>query len=305
VSTSTGIVNEALIYILALCALLFFLIVFFMVFFTVRYRKSRNPIASELPESKLIEAVWIIIPTILVTTMFIYGLTGFLFLRAVPKDSIPVKVHARQWSWLFEYANGKRSPDLVVPLGKNVQCLLISDDVIHGFYIPSFRIQQDVVPNLPCKVWFNATSLGSYYILCSQYCGRQHSAMIAKLYVVLPDQFDAWLSGKNIQLSSDSMWANMPKGEALLYARGCTSCHSVTGNPMVGPTFKGLYGAQVHVQTAGASRTLAADSAYIRESIIHPAADVVDGYPNTMPPGRDVLTDEEIGQIVDYFKTIQ
>jgi cytochrome c oxidase subunit II len=305
VATSTGIVNEALIYILAFMALLFYLIVFFMVLFTVRYRKARNPVPRELPESRLIEVVWVVVPTLLVIPMFVYGLMGFQFLRAVPADSIPVKVHARQWSWLFEYANGKRSPDLVVPLGKDVSCDLISEDVIHGFYIPAFRIQQDAVPGVKCKVWFNATTLGSNYILCSQYCGLRHSAMIAKVYVVPPDQFDAWISGKNITLSTEAMWANMPKGESLLFERGCMSCHSITGNTMVGPTFKGLFGASVRVKTGSQSRTVVADSAYLRESILDPGADVVDGFPNTMPPGRSSLSDEEIGVVINYLKTVK
>jgi len=305
VSTSTNIVNEAMIYILAFMALLFYLIVFFMVYFTVRYRKSRNPVPSELPDSRLIETIWVIVPTLLVIPMFVYGLVGFQFLRAVPGDSIPVKVYARQWSWLFEYANGKKSPDLVVPLGKDISCELISQDVIHGFYIPAFRIQQDAVPGLKVKVWFNATEMGSSYILCSQYCGKSHSAMIAKVYVVLPDQFDAWLAGKNIKLAGEALWANMPKGESLLYERGCVSCHSLTGNPMVGPTFKGLLGSNVHVHTGGQGRTLTADSTYIRESILDPSADIVDGYPNTMPPGKTALSDEEIGEVVTFLKTVK
>jgi cytochrome c oxidase subunit 2 len=305
VATSTGIVNEALIYILAFSALLFFLIVFFMVFFTVRYRASRNPVATELHESNLLEAIWIIVPTLLVIPMFFYGLTGFLFLRAIPGDSIPIKVHARQWTWLFEYENGKKSADLIVPLGKNISCELIAADVIHGFYIPAFRIQQDAVPGLKSKVWFNPSSLGSYYILCSQYCGRQHSAMIAKLYVVLPEQYKDWMAGKKISFSTDAMWANMPRGESLLYERGCVSCHSLTGNPMVGPTLKGLVGSTVQVKTAGQPRNVTADSLYIRESIISPAADVVEGFPNTMPPSRDVLSDEEIATIITYLKSVK
>jgi cytochrome c oxidase subunit II len=305
VSTSTGIVNEAMIYILAFMALLFYLIVFFMVYFTVRYRKKRNPVPSEIPDSRLLETIWVVVPTLLVIPMFVYGLIGFQFLRAVPADSIPVKVYARQWSWLFEYANGRRSPDLVVPLGKNISCELISQDVIHGFYIPAFRIQQDAVPGLKIKVWFNATEMGSNYILCSQYCGQKHSAMIAKVYVVLPDQFDAWLAGKDIKLSSEAALANMPRGESLLYERGCMSCHSVTGNPMVGPTFKALFGSNVRVMTAGQVRTVIADSAYVRESVIHPGADVVEGFPNTMPPGREALSDEELGVVIDYLKTVK
>ena len=304
-STLTPIIDSALIYILAFSALLLFLIVFFMIYFAVRYRKVRNPVASELPESPLIEAAWVVLPTLLVATMFFEGLTGFLYMRAVPADSIAVKVHARQWSWLFEYPNGKKTPDLIVPFGKNVSCDLISTDVIHGFYIPAFHIQQDIVPGLKTRVWFNATTLGSYYILCSQYCGRQHSAMISKLIVVPPDQYAAWQAGKIGVPGGDAGTMKMPPGEALLFERGCTSCHSLGGAAMVGPTFKGLFGSSVEVSTSGQRRTIAADSIYIRESIIHPAADVVTGYPNTMPPARDVLSDEEIGEIIGFFKTLK
>lgn len=304
-STSTGIVNEALIYICAISVLLFVLIIFFMMYFTVRYRQSRNPVASELKASPLLEAVWIIVPTIIATTMFVSGFTGFTFLHKVPADSYPIKVFARQWSWLFEYPNGKKSADMVVPIGKNISCELISADVIHGFYVPAYRIQLDIVPGLKTRVWFNATERGSSYILCSQYCGLKHSAMIAKIYAIPPDQFNEWLQGKNIKLEDNDLLANMPAGQRLLTERGCVSCHSLYGSKLVGPTFKSLLGSTVKVTTGSQSRSIIADSAYIIESIIHPGADVTDGYPNTMPSGRDVLTDAEIGEIVTYLKTLK
>ncbi len=303
-ATSTGVVDGALIYILALSVLLLFLIIFFMIFFLVRYRTSRNPVPSELPQSALLEVLWVVVPTLLVTTMFIYGLTGFRFLRSAPAGSLSVKVHARQWSWLFEYDDGRKSPDLIVPLGRNVRCELISADVIHGFYVPAFRIQQDAVPGLKTFVWFNATTMGSYYILCSQYCGRKHSAMIAKLIVVPPDQFEAWRQGKKIQFTGAS-YMNMPAGERLLFERGCISCHSIEGNRMMGPTFKGLFGSTVLVSTAGVQRTIVADSSYIHKSIVDPGADVVSGFPNTMPPSKDILSESDIAEIVHYLKGIK
>jgi cytochrome c oxidase subunit II len=303
-ATSTGIVDGALIYILALSVLLLFLIFFFMVFFLVRYRASRNPVPSELPESPIIEALWVVVPTLLVTTMFIYGLTGFRFLRSAPEGSLPVMVHARQWSWLFEYDNGRKSADLIVPLGRNVRCELVSADVIHGFYVPAFHIQQDAVPGMKTFVWFKATTMGSYYILCSQYCGRKHSAMIAKLIVVPPDQFEAWRQGKKIQFTGAS-YLNMPAGERLLFESGCVSCHSLEGNPMVGPTFKGLLGSKVIVSSAGMVHTIIADSAYLHRSIVDPGADVVSGFPNTMPQSKDILSDKEIGEIINYLKLVK
>ncbi|HUI93522.1 MAG TPA: cytochrome c oxidase subunit II [Chitinivibrionales bacterium] len=303
-ATSTGIVNGALIYILAVSVLLFFLIVFFMAYFLVRYRASRNPVPSELPASRLIEALWVIVPTLIVMTMFFYGLTGFGFLRAAPKDSFCVKVLSRQWSWLFEYPNGKKSADLVVPMGRNVRCELVSADVIHGFYVPAFRIQQDAVPGMKTYVWFNATTPGTHYVLCSQYCGRKHSSMIARLYVVLPGQFDDWLKGKSIPLGNVN-YANMPAGERLLFERGCISCHSLEGTLMVGPSLKGLFGSKVVVATAGVEHAVTADSAYLYRSIADPGADVVSGFPNTMPPTKDLVNDQEISQIIAYIKGLK
>jgi cytochrome c oxidase subunit 2 len=304
-ATSTSVVNGAFIYILAFSFLLLFLIVFFMLFFLVRYRASRNPVAEELPESNLIEVIWVVVPTLLALTMFLYGLTGFQFLRKAPSGSYVIKVHSRQWSWIFEYPGGKKSADMVVPLGKNIKCELMSSDVIHGFYVPAFRIQQNTVPGIKTFVWFKATSTGSYYILCSQYCGLKHSLMMAKLIVVPPDQFDKWLRGEKIQLPEKESALNLPTGESLLLERGCVACHSLEGGAMVGPTFKGLLGSQVRVKTSGRVRVVMADENYIRQSVLSPSADIVDGYPNTMPSGRDILTDKEIQEIIQYLKTLQ
>ena len=304
-STSTSVVNGVLIYILAFSALFFFLIVFFMIYFVIRYRKSRNPVPVEVRSSGILEVIWVLVPTLFALTMFLYGLTGFQFLRNAPADSILVKVHARQWSWLFEYGNGKKSPDLVAPLGKDVRCELTSDDVIHGFYVPAFRIQQDVVPGIKTQAWFNATTTGSYDILCSQYCGLKHSNMRALLIVVPPDQFNRWLKGENIQFPGKVQSANMPRGQMLLLERGCLSCHSLDGGIMTGPTFKGLIGSKVRVKTAGKKRIITADENYIKDSIINPGSDIVDGFPNIMSSGRNILSDEEIEEIIEYMKGLK
>lgn len=304
-ATSTTIVNGAFIYILAVSLLLFFMIVFFMVYCLVRYRSSRNPVPEELPQSVLVEAVWVIVPTIIALSMFLYGLTGFRFLRAAPRDSYVVKVHSRQWSWLFEYPNGKKSADMVVPLGKNIKCEITSIDVLHSFYVPAFRIQENAIPGFTTMAWFKAVSPGSYYILCAQYCGLQHSRMLAKLIVVPEDRFNSWLEGGALSVPNGGEAAAMPVGQSLIYERGCISCHSLEGSAMVGPTLKGLFGSKVTVMTAGSPREVVADSAYIRKSILVPAADVTAGFSNTMPSGRDILSDGEIGEIISYLETIR
>ncbi len=304
-ATSTQIINGPLIYILAFSALLFFINIFLMIFFLVRYRRSKHPVAQELKNSWLLEAAWVIVPTFFVITMFIYGLTSFSFLRKAPPDSIVIKVNARQWSWLFIYGNGKKSPDLVIPAGKDIKLVLTSADVIHGFYVPAFRIQQDTVPGIKTEVWFNATTLGNYDIYCAQYCGLKHSSMLAKLYVTSQDQYESWLKGGKVQFSGKIETAQMIPGQNLLIERGCISCHTFEGQSALGPTFKGLYGSRVKVITNGVVHDVTADDTYIRDSIVTPGKDIVAGYRNSMPSGRDVLSDSEIKKIIEYLKTIK
>jgi cytochrome c oxidase subunit II len=304
-STSAVEVNGALIYILAISLLMFFLIVFFMVYFLVRYRRSRNPVPEELHGNVLLESIWVIIPTLILLTMFYYGLTGFTYLRNSPSNSMIVKVHARQWSWLFEYENGTKSPDLIVPINKNIKCELSSDDVIHGFYVPAFRIQQDTLPGIKTEAWFNASVPGIYDIFCSQYCGLKHSQMLAKLIVVSREQFDTWIAGGKINLAGSAQTSGMPPGYNLLRERGCISCHSMEGVTMTGPPLNGLYGKNVTVVTAGVSRVIIADDTYLKKHIIDPGADVVEGFPNIMPSGRGILSDAEVGDIIIYLKTLK
>jgi cytochrome c oxidase subunit II len=302
---TANVVDQAIIYITVFSVLLFVLIIFFMVYFTVRYRAKRNPVPEETRGGGWLEWIWIAAALILVVSMFVYGLTGFAFLRNTPSDSIRIKVDSRQWSWLFRYPNGKKSPDLVIPAGKDIACELTSADVIHGFYIPAFRVQMDAVPGMTTNVWFNAGTIGSYDLLCAQYCGLKHSLMTAKVYVIDPAQFPLWLKGEPVVLPGAVKSPDMPPGELLLLERGCVSCHSLAGGTLVGPTLEGLYGSKVRVITGGKPRTVTADEGYIRKSILEPGADIVDGYDNIMLPGRDILSDEEIEEIIEYLQTLK
>jgi cytochrome c oxidase subunit 2 len=193
-------VNDPFIIILAICILLFVLIMFFMIYFLVRYRRSRHPRPADISGHGLLEAAWIIGATLIVVPMFWYAYLGFRYLKSPPADGMQVTVIARQWSWLFQYPNGTKSGDLVVPQGVNVVLTLESQDVIHGFFAPRYRIKQDSVPGMRNKVWFKATDLGTSDILCSQYCGQQHSKMLAKLAVVPKELFDKWYAGEEVEI---------------------------------------------------------------------------------------------------------
>jgi cytochrome c oxidase subunit 2 len=198
--TTTAAVNSAFIFIIAICLLLFALIIFFTIFFAVRYRRSRNEEAVDNPGNWKLETAWIVAATVLVMVIFFYGLTGWTYLRNPPADSLRVAVTARQWSWLFTYDNGRKSTSLVVPQGRDVWLSMKSTDVIHGFFIPAYRIKQDVVPGMTNKVWFKATDIGNVDILCTQYCGDEHSHMLSKVFVVSPDDYTKWLNGEDVNI---------------------------------------------------------------------------------------------------------
>jgi cytochrome c oxidase subunit II len=198
--TTTTAVDSSFIYIIAFAILLFAGIIFFTVLLPIRYRRSRNPNPADIGGNWLLEAGFITASLVVALTMFFYGLTSFRFLRTAPADAMTVTVTARQWSWMFQYDNRKKSSSLVVPQGKNVELVLVATDVIHGFFIPAYRIKQDAVPGMKTRVWFTAASLGSVDILCSQYCGLQHSKMLSKVYVVPPADFERWYRGEDVDI---------------------------------------------------------------------------------------------------------
>jgi cytochrome c oxidase subunit 2 len=304
ISGATGlsgeVVNQVFFYILGITVFLLALITFLMVYFVIRYDRKRSPQPAEIKENTWLEIIWTVVPTLLVLTMFYYGLTGFNFLKRAPQDAMKVKVIARQWSWLFEYENGLRSPELKVPVGKPIKLQLTSQDVIHSFYAPAFRIKQDVVPGMVNSLWFQPTEVGEFDVLCSQYCGLQHAKMLTKIVVLPEEEFKKWYQ------TGQEMQAKLPSsGTQLFQERGCKACHSIDGTPGLGPTLKGLFGKTVTVLTDGKERKLVADEAYLRKSILEPNADVAVGFPPIMPSQKGLLTDQEIDALISYLKGLK
>ena len=199
-ATTTAAVDSSFIVIIALSFLLFALIIFFAIYFAVRYRRSRNPEPSNISGNWVLELTWIVLATVVALGIFFYALSGFKFLKQVPADSLAVHVTARQWSWLFTYDNGRKSTELVVPQGRNVALTMETADVIHGLFIPAYRIKQDIVPGMKTYTWFKAANLGSFDVFCSQYCGGEHSKMLSTVYVVAPDMFEKWKNGEDVDI---------------------------------------------------------------------------------------------------------
>lgn len=279
---------------------LFFLIgiTLAMIIFVIKFNKKRNPVAKNVEESKRLEIIWTVIPTILVLIMFYYGWVGYAPMREIPSDAIPVKAIGRMWSWSFEYENGKVSPTLRVPIEKAIKLDLFSPDVLHSLYIPAFRIKEDVVPGVNNKMWFRAQEIGSYDILCAEYCGDRHSYMLSKVEVMTQEEYDAWY------YSEDKFANEAEAGYSVLQANGCIACHSLDGSRLVGPSFKGLFGSTKTVITNEKSRQIIADEAYINESIYNPSADIVESYPAVMISYKESISEEQLKQIAAYLKTI-
>lgn len=302
-SGATGIsgtvVDNVFLYILIICVILLALITLLMIYFVIHYRRERHPQPVDIEGSIWLEIAWTVIPTLIVLTMFYYGLTGFEFLKKVPPGAMVVKVIARQWSWLFEYENGAQDPELRVPIGKPVKLLLTSQDVIHGFYAPAFRIKQDAVPGMTNYLWFQPTQTGTFDVMCSQYCGLEHSHMLTKIVVLQEEEFTKWHQSQkeNAAVKGPSL------GAKLYQEKGCIACHSTDGSPRVGPTFKSLFGKSEKVIKAGKERKVVVDEVFIRDYIENPNVIRIEAYPPVMP--KVSMTNDELAALVDYIKSLK
>jgi cytochrome c oxidase subunit 2 len=288
-----------------------------MIYFVIRYSRKRNPNPEDVKENLSIEVLWTVIPTILVLAIFFVGWKGFQYMRTVPPDAMPVKVTARQWSWLFEYENGKQESVLRVPVRKPVKLLITSADVLHSLYIPAYRIKEDCVPGRQTYLWFLPDELGSYDLFCTEYCGVGHSAMITKVEVLTEEDFDVWYKGEEKKLLGKTPAAKaekppaktgaraQPDGATLLQIKGCVACHTTDGTPKIGPTFKGLFGKKEIVIRDGKEREITVDEAFIKQTLLQPELDRVKGFPPIMPSQKGLLADEEIKAIVEYIKMLK
>jgi cytochrome c oxidase subunit 2 len=300
--TTTDAVDPVFIFIFSAILLLFGGITATMIWFVIRYRRSRAPEPTSAVASNLwLEIVWTVLPSILVMAMFYSGWAGYLALRTVPTGALPVTATARMWSWSFSYANGRTSPQLYVPVGKPVLVNLVALDILHGFFLPAFRVKRDVVPGMKNHAWFVADKAGSYDLFCSQYCGRDHSAMITTVEALPEAEFAAWL----VQTEEIAEGQGLkPDGARLAKEKGCLACHSLDGSRGVGPTFKGLYHKQEIVLQNGRKLTITVDDTYLRESIRFPNEEVVEGFQPVMPANSD-LKDDEIEALVEFIEGVK
>ena len=268
-----------------------------MLYFVYRYRRQHpGERPAPVEESRALEISWIVIPTILVLLVFNWGFKSYVKMNVTPSGAYEIQARAQQWNFLFEYPNGVTTDTLVIPRGKEVKMKMSSTDVLHGFYIPAFRVKYDILPNRYTSVWFKATERGEYDLFCTEYCGRDHSEMNKVVRVVSQKDFQEWL--KKAGTPKD---IPLPKlGEQLYTQRGCQSCHSLDGSRKVGPSFQGLYGMENHQMTDGSTVTV--DENYLRESILKPEVKVVQGYNNLMPGSYSGLSERQLSGLIEFIK---
>jgi cytochrome c oxidase subunit 2 len=284
--------------------ILFVLICFFMVYFIVRYRRTgpRANAKSPVVHHTGLELAWTIIPLILVMIIFVWGYRDYLKLMVSPEKTLEIRVTGKQWLWQFDYTKEGVTTltEMVVPVGKPVSLIMSSEDVIHSFFIPNFRLKRDVIPNRYTKIWFQSDDLGTYQIFCTEFCGDGHSEMLGTLRVVSEADYESWLKGGSDDAQKDIPLAEL--GEKLFVSKACNTCHSLDGSKKTGPSWQGLYGSTREL-TIGEPVT--ADNNYLRESIVNPAAKVVKGFAPVMPTYSGLLSDREMNAIIEFIKKVK
>jgi cytochrome c oxidase subunit 2 len=269
-----------------------------IVLFFFKFRRKRaGEVGAHIHGHALLETTWIVVPLFIAMAMFAWGAVVYVDFRNTPKDTLDIYVVGKQWMWKAQQPNGLREiNELHVPVGRNVRLVLASEDVIHDFFVPAFRVKMDVVPGHYNTMWFRPTKPGRYHFFCAQYCGTNHAVMGGWVTVMEAQEYAAWLSG-----SSEMMGNPVSAGEKLFVDKACATCHLANGTGRA-PSLNGLYGNKVLLADGS---TVTADDAYIRESILQPAAKITAGYQPVMPTFQGQLTEEQILALTAYIKSLE
>jgi cytochrome c oxidase subunit II len=295
-STLAPRVDELYFFLVAVAAVMSALIFTLIFVFALKYRRrSETERPRALHGSLKLEIGWSVIPLVVVMIMFAWGARIYFDEYSIPQGATQIYVVGKQWMWKVQHPEGPREiNELHVPVGRTIQIILGSQDVIHSFYVPAFRIKKDAVPGTYQTVWFNATKPGTYHWFCAEYCGTDHSRMRGRVVVMEEADFQSWLAGGTHGESLSSA------GEQLFNRLGCANCHQQSASGR-GPTLRGLYGRAVGLAGGGSAM---ADEGYLRESILDPGAKIVGGYPNIMPTFRGLVDEDGLLQLIAYIKSL-
>ena len=287
-------VDALYIFLLVVTGMMALLVCACVIFFAARFRYRPGIRAEQIEGSTPLELTWSAIPFLVFMVIFVWGAAVYFKERTPPADATEIYVVAKQWMWKVEHAEGQREiNELHVPVGRDVKLIMTSQDVIHSFYIPAFRIKQDVLPGRYTVEWFKATKPGVYHLFCAEYCGTQHSGMVGSIVVQEPAQYEAWVNASpNGPLSAT--------GEKIFAELGCSTCHraDVQGR---GPNLQGVFGKPVQLEDG---RTVTADENYVRESILDPGSRRVKGFQPIMPTFQGLVSEEQVNALVAYIKSM-
>jgi len=264
-----------------------------------------------------LELLWSGIPFVIAMGIFMWGAKVYLALAKPPDDALEIFVVGKQWMWKLQHMEGRREiNELHVPTGRPVKLTMTSEDVIHSFYVPAFRVKQDVLPGRYTTLWFEATKPGSYHLFCTEYCGTEHSRMIGHVVAMEPHDYQQWLEGNAVTVASagaatavdagaGGVASMADLGKAAFERTGCAACHAVTpdaaASKMIGPPLIGLVGTSVKLASGADVKV---DEAYLRRSIVEPMGELVQGYQPVMPTYAGRLSEEEVLQLIAYIKSL-
>jgi cytochrome c oxidase subunit II len=296
-SNFAGNVDALFSFILLTCLFFSVLVTLLIILAALKYkRKTAGEVGSADHGNMVLEVGWTLIPLVIALGMFAWGAAVYVNYRTAPKDTLDIYVVGKQWMWKLQQPNGRKEiNELHVPVNRNIKLIMGSEDVIHDFYVPAFRVKMDVVPGRYNTMWFRPTKIGKYHFFCSQYCGTNHAVMGGWVTVMDPAEYAAWLSDEGGDLNP------VAAGEKLFSQLACVTCHLPNGTGR-GPSLNGVYDGKVLLADGS---TVIADEAYIRESILQPKAKIVAGYQPVMPTFQGLVTEEQIMNLTAYIKSLQ
>jgi cytochrome c oxidase subunit 2 len=296
-STIASRVDALYFFLLALSAFFSLLIAGLIVFFAVRFHRRRpDAVGAQIEGGTILEISWTVIPLLITMVIFVWGASVYFAMAVPPAETLNIYVVGKQWMWKFQHLDGQREiNELHVPVGRAIKLITTSEDVIHDFFVPAFRTKADVIPGRYVNIWFQPTKPGRYRLFCAEYCGTRHSGMIGEVIVMEPSEYQTWLSGGAPEGSLAST------GAKLFADLACNTCHRPDAQGR-GPVLEGLFGKTVQLQSG---ETVTVDEAYVRESILMPAAKITAGFQPIMPTFQGLVTEEQLLALIEYVKSLR
>lgn len=301
-STQAYLVDDIYNVVMLLSIVGFFGLMGAMTYFIVRYHRTSSEKSAYIPHNALAETLWTVIPTIIFLGIGFWGLWAYYQMDTPVANAMKINVTGKQWMWEFTYKKGDKEVDVAdvmyIPVNTPIELSMTSVDVLHSFYVPSFRVKRDTVPGMKTRTSFTATKKGDFRIYCAEFCGTSHSRMRGLVRVVSKERFDRWL---NREIKEANITDPIELGSRI-YSRNCATCHSLSEKVIIGPGFEGLWGSKREFTNAD---PVNANEDYIRESIIAPNTKVVKGFPAKMNSFAGQLSEKEIGYVIEFIKTLK